>query len=65
MAVLAVIFDLIPEFFRNQHLAQAQAVVVLIIELTLLVDFAIEVDVGGAPGLVAQAHAGAEGFGVT
>ncbi|MNR27324.1 hypothetical protein D3C85_1445940 [compost metagenome] len=60
-----MILGLIGDFIGDQHLAEAQAVVVLIIKLALLVDLAVEVDVRRAPGLVAQAHAGAEGFGVT
>ncbi|MNK97746.1 hypothetical protein D3C87_1180930 [compost metagenome] len=64
VAIIAVILGLIGHLVGDQHLAEAQAMVVLIIELALLVDLTIEVDVGGAPGLVAQADAGTQGFGI-
>ncbi|MNG02219.1 hypothetical protein D3C84_852360 [compost metagenome] len=64
VAVLAVILNLIGEFLRHQHLPQTQTMIVLIIELALLVDLAIEIDVRRAPRFVAQADTGAEGFGV-
>ncbi|MNG12678.1 hypothetical protein D3C84_963030 [compost metagenome] len=65
MTVLAVIVELVGELFRNQQLTQAQALIVVVIERTLFVELAVEVDVRRAPGLVAQTHAGAEGFAVT
>ncbi|MNF83867.1 hypothetical protein D3C84_662040 [compost metagenome] len=64
VTVFAVILGLIGDFIGDQHLAEAQAVVVLIIKLALLVDLAVEIDVRRAPGLVAQAHAGGDGLGI-